>query len=73
MTDAKVYPDDYLGEQHPRVIRTPWRERLIFNTWRAPFPYLFHRWDVVMDAGWCGGWWRRSRAEAWVAEYEAAP
>jgi hypothetical protein len=27
------------------VERTDWRERVMFNMWRRPFPHLFQRWD----------------------------
>jgi hypothetical protein len=56
------------------INRTPWRNgRLLFNTWRAPFPSLFHRWDVLCVNGWCGGFfWYRS-AVNWIREYDSLP
>lgn len=30
----------------PRIRKQGWHERLIFNTWTAPFPYLLHRWTI---------------------------
>jgi len=70
------------GHRHPEdadiyIMRTPWRVRLLLNTWRCPCPYLFHRWDVVASSegpnawgidGWLHGFWRRSSAEAYMAE-----
>lgn len=54
------------------IKRTTWAERRLFNTWRSPLPYLFHRWDVVTDGpnlkGWLGGFVRHSSAERYVAE-----
>lgn len=55
------------------VERTEWRERLLFNCWRAPFPYLFHRWDVQTENGWASGFWFRSQALAYVQEYRRLP
>ena len=52
------------------IVRTPWRDRLLFNTWRKPFPHLFHRWDVVEGVAWYGGFWRKTKAEAYVREAE---
>jgi hypothetical protein len=55
------------------VQRTPWRERLIWNTWRYPLPYLFDRWDAWAIPGpgfwldgWCSGFWRRSSAQRYA-------
>lgn len=50
------------------VERTPWSERLLFNTWRAPFPYLFHPWQVMCLQGYCAS--GRARAICkWMAEW----
>lgn len=39
------------GEPPPperfRVRRTPWATRLMRNAWQRPYPYLFHRWEVI--------------------------
>jgi hypothetical protein len=55
----------------PWVQRARWRDRLTFNCWRRPFPYLAHRWEVVDAHGWidCGS---RAYCERWVAAYRAA-
>jgi hypothetical protein len=37
------------------IQKTPWRERLIFNVWRRPFPYLFHPWEVRCINGYVTG------------------
>jgi len=53
------------------VTRTSWRDRLRWNTWRAPLPYLFHRWDAMSEGdliGWCAGFWRHSSAQRWADE-----
>ncbi len=63
------------------ITRTPWQQRLIWSTgppaWRNLYPYVFHRWDVMASSegpnawgidGWLHGFWRRSSAEAYMAE-----
>jgi hypothetical protein len=56
-----------------------WEERRIWNTWRSPLPYLFHRWNVwserdpepdvwVGAIGWCNGFWLRSSAQRYAKE-----
>lgn len=47
---SEVSVEDDRGRWTYRIIKTPWRSRLIvwpgepFRTW--PFPYLFHRYEV---------------------------
>lgn len=36
-------PDD---TPPPRIHKRDWPNRLIFNCWQRPFPYLFHRWTI---------------------------
>jgi hypothetical protein len=66
-----------------RVVRTPWRHRLIvwpgtpFRT--LPFPYLFHRFDVEWvrheddygraHANWCGGEFTIKSANGRIREH----
>lgn len=51
--------------------RATWRERLLFNCWRRPFPYLFHRWTVEdRDMGYCTSTVRLTSARAWLAEWD---
>lgn len=57
-----------MRELWEKVERTAWRDRLIFNTWRMPFPYLFHRWTVMCEMGYCAGFWRKSKADAYATE-----
>lgn len=55
-----------------RIVRTPIRHRLIVwpGSWfgAKPFPYLFHRYDVVSAQGWFGGFTRRRSAEQWIKD-----
>jgi hypothetical protein len=62
------------------VRRTAWHDRLIFNTFSHPFPYLFHRWDVYFGEvyehydkvvwSWAKGFWFRREAEEYAHEIE---
>jgi hypothetical protein len=36
--------DHLVGDMY--VTRVRWRDRLIWNWWRAPFPHLLSRWEV---------------------------
>jgi hypothetical protein len=42
----------------------------MFSTWRRPFPYLLHRWDVHCDGGWCAGFWTLRKACEWMEACE---
>lgn len=55
------------------VKRTTWHDRLLWDTWRAPMPYLFHRWDAVAEpdenlhlTGFCHGFWKHSSARRYA-------
>lgn len=50
------------------VSRNPWSHRRIRNVWRAPYPYLFHPWQVNMDTGYCMSGRKRTVGK-WVAEW----
>lgn len=57
------------GAGYLTVARTPWRTRLIFNTRRAPFPYLFHPWSVDNEMGYCTSGTRRYVGN-WITEWD---
>ena len=64
------------------VGKTSWRERLLLNTWRRPFPYLLKRWEVQMryhypdgrsSIGWAGfASVSRKMSQRWADEYNEA-
>lgn len=64
-------------EPHPFMRKMTWSDRLIFNTWRHPFPYLFHRWEIVYNdtldgkpfESWCGSFVTKSGAQRWLDEW----
>jgi hypothetical protein len=61
--------EDAFGDEL-RIVRTPLKGKLVFNTWRKPFPYLFHRWDIVSRQGWWSGFFLKRSAEKWFTEAE---
>lgn len=62
-----------IGDDALWVVANPWRDRLLYNCWQRPFPYLLHRWEVMGSMGPCHGFFTRRGARRYIAEYEALP
>lgn len=56
------------------VRRSTWRERLLLNCWRSPFPFLLGRWTVEdVDGGFCATYLTLRGARRWIAEWDETP